>query len=182
MSKDGYSSNSIHNKEQRLQLQRTILHHQQGSEELAESDLRAFIARASRTEGQMPHRPLAEHVQRLILCDRSGLDCLVYAKAYADDNEELEQLRQDANWKWLKNRMKSALVILVEPSEMIPFKVNRFRTPIEDWEEWMRLHQAFVDILKEEDIRYVVLGDQAVSLEERVKFVVENWKSIRMAI
>lgn len=105
----------------------------------------------------------------LLLCDRSGLDPIVFAAKYGERSCH-QQLLSSSAWSYLKPRMQRALVILCEP---VPewFRTDGVRIDAGSEIEQAKLHALFVYFLQTEAIPYKVLPASVTDHKERVDFV-----------
>ncbi|KAK5659402.1 hypothetical protein OQA88_603 [Cercophora sp. LCS_1] len=133
-----------------LGLQRLILQAQVKAESEAVSDGRWFIS------------------------DRSGLDPIVYARRYVGANT----LADSEEWKELKGRMKSSLVIVCEAGEGVRgwLRDDGVRLMPRDMADWVAVHRQFCALLEEQGLEYAVLPTAVGGHEERVNFVMEQWR------
>jgi nicotinamide riboside kinase len=100
------------------------------------------------------------------ICDRSGLDPIVYAKCFFGENAAAEMLASEV-WRELENRMKEGLVILCEAG--CHWLVDDgLRLMPKNVEEWMRVDAAFRDLLEGQGIDFSVVPKDMVDLHERV--------------
>ncbi|KAF2878600.1 AAA domain-containing protein, partial [Massariosphaeria phaeospora] len=104
------------------------------------------------------------------ICDRSGLDPIVYARVFVGEAAAQDMLAAEA-WKQLKTRMKTGVVVLCEAgcSWLVD---DGTRLMPKGTEDWMRIDRAFRDLLAGAGISYVVVPKALVSLAERVALVV----------
>lgn len=108
-----------------------------------------------------------------ILCDRSGIDPLVYAIKYGPPNGR-ESLEDTIQWQHLRNRMMKSLVIVCPPQrEWLTDDGTRLMAS--SWEDWLEMHRIFCRVLKEHCIPFIVLPDDLLELQDRVDFVRCLW-------
>jgi nicotinamide riboside kinase len=103
------------------------------------------------------------------ICDRSGLDPLVYAKYFVGQEASAEMLAS-RNWVELEAWMKAGIVILCEAG-CHWLKDDGIRLMPNDADEWIRIDDTFRSLLEEREIQYSVLPKDLADLGERVDFV-----------
>lgn len=111
----------------------------------------------------------AAQANELTLCDRSGLDPIVFATRYGKKLYR-QQLLSSSAWCYLKRRMQHGLVILCEPV-LEWFMTDGVRIDAGSTTEQAELHALFVQLLQSEVIPYKVLPAAMTKCEERVDFV-----------
>ena len=144
----GYSREDIISSPARaLQLQRDILEAQHEAETVASS----------------------ESPESWYICDRSGLDPIVYASCYVGAEAVAEMLASDI-WLASERRMKVAFVILCEAGcqWLVDDGIRLMPT---DPNEWMRMDTTFRSLLDARCIAYTVLPHDLVDLSKRVEYV-----------
>ncbi|KAL3462794.1 AAA domain-containing protein [Aspergillus heterothallicus] len=110
-----------------------------------------------------------------LLCDRSGVDPIVYAVKYGPPQAQII-LEGSSHWRYLRDRMKESLVILCPPhQEWLVDDGTRLmaRSP----EEWESVHFIFIQILETNGIAFQVIPKELLDLEARVDFVSRLWQS-----
>ncbi|EMD86657.1 hypothetical protein COCC4DRAFT_73778 [Bipolaris maydis ATCC 48331] len=100
------------------------------------------------------------------ICDRSGLDPIVYAKCLVGEHAAAEMLASES-WRELEDRMKKSIVILCEAGCQW-LKDDGVRLMPKDEVEWMRIDAAFRDLLRIRGIGFSVIPKDIANLEERV--------------
>lgn len=105
----------------------------------------------------------------LLLCDRSGLDPIVFAVRYGKGLRH-QQLLSSSAWLYLKPRMQRSLVILCEPS-LEWFTADGVRVDAGSATEQAELHALFVQLLQSEAISYKVLPASVTDRQARVDLV-----------
>jgi nicotinamide riboside kinase len=103
------------------------------------------------------------------ICDRSGLDPIVYADLLVGHESSTELLASKA-WFELESRMKEAIVILCEAG-CHWLTDDGMRLMPTDVEDWGRVDGAFRDLLKARGIGYSVISKDLVDLDKRVGYV-----------
>jgi nicotinamide riboside kinase len=103
------------------------------------------------------------------ICDRSGLDPIVYTKYFVGQEASAEMLAS-RSWVELESRMKAGIVILCEAG-CHWLKDDGIRLMPNDADEWTRIDDTFRSLLEEREIRYSVLPKDLADLGERVDFV-----------
>jgi nicotinamide riboside kinase len=103
------------------------------------------------------------------ICDRSGLDPIVYAKCFVGEDAAAEMLASEV-WQELEDRMKEGLVITCEAG--CHWLVDDgLRLMPKNVEEWMHVDAAFRELLEERGIGFSVVPKDMVDLHERVQYV-----------
>jgi nicotinamide riboside kinase len=113
------------------------------------------------------------------ICDRSGLDPIVYAQLFVSEAAATEMLATDT-WKELERRMKAGIVILCEAG-CTWLVDDGTRLMPDGMDEWMRIDSAFRTLLAVRGINYKVIPKDMVSLEERVERVREHLEHLNEA-
>lgn len=103
------------------------------------------------------------------ICDRSGLDPVVYTACFVGAEAAAEMLTSDI-WLDLECRMKDGIVILCEAGcqWLIDDGVRLMPT---DSSEWTRMDTTFRTLLEARCIAYSVLPHDMVDLSKRVEYV-----------
>ncbi|EAT77663.1 hypothetical protein HBI56_195500 [Parastagonospora nodorum] len=103
------------------------------------------------------------------ICDRSGLDPIVYARYFVGEDAAAAMLTSEA-WLGLEGRMKKGIVIVCEAgcTWLIDDGV---RLMPKDMEEWMCVDTAFRDLLKTRGIHFSIISKDTTDLNERVEYV-----------
>jgi nicotinamide riboside kinase len=103
------------------------------------------------------------------LCDRSGLDPIVYTKCFVG-YEAVEELLASKTWLDLEARMKKSIVVLCEAG--CHWLVDDgVRLMPNDLEEWTRVEAAFRDLLEKRGISYYIIPKDMADLGTRVRHV-----------
>ncbi|KAH8733140.1 AAA domain-containing protein [Phaeosphaeriaceae sp. PMI808] len=105
----------------------------------------------------------------LCICDRSGLDPIVYARLFVGP-EAMEKIFKSQIWLELETRMKEGIVILCEAG-CSWLEDDGVRLMPNDAAEWMRVDAVFRQLLKSRGIPYHVVPMNMLDLGERVDFV-----------
>jgi hypothetical protein len=103
------------------------------------------------------------------ICDRSGLDPIVYAKYFVGWEAAAEMLAS-RSWIELEARMKAGIVVMCEAG-CHWLKDDGIRLMPNDAAEWTGIDDAFRSLLEEREIRYCALSKDMTDLGERVDFV-----------
>ncbi|KAF2109359.1 AAA domain-containing protein [Lophiotrema nucula] len=103
------------------------------------------------------------------ICDRSGLDPIVYAQLFVG-REAADEMIASIAWKELENRMKEGIVFVCEAgcSWLVD---DGTRLMPEDMEGWMQIDGAFRELLEARAIPYTIISRDLDALEDRVKLV-----------
>ncbi|KAI9367232.1 AAA domain-containing protein [Aspergillus egyptiacus] len=150
---------------------RVLQQHQFTRDDLTNNPQRALelqrlilVAQAAE-EGQSPHDP--------VLCDRSGVDPIVYAVQYGPPRAQ-EKLESLSHWHCLRDRMRRSLVILCPPHpEWLVDDGTRYMA--KTGAEWEELHRTFIQVLEANRIPFHAIPRELVDLEERVDHVLHLW-------
>ncbi|KAF2823710.1 hypothetical protein CC86DRAFT_298303 [Ophiobolus disseminans] len=103
------------------------------------------------------------------ICDRSGLDPIVYAKCFVG-TEAAAAMLGSRSWLQLESRMKAGIVILCEAG--CRWLVDDgIRLMPGDAEEWLRIDDAFRDLLNMRGIDFSIVPKDLADIEERVDLV-----------
>ncbi|KAL4799012.1 AAA domain-containing protein [Aspergillus venezuelensis] len=109
------------------------------------------------------------------LSDRSGVDPIVYAINYGPPQSRA-LLENSLHWKYLRGRMRKALVILCPPrQEWLKDDGTRLMATPSEWEQ---THSTFIQVLEENEIPFQVIPRELEDLEARVKFVLWLWSEL----
>jgi nicotinamide riboside kinase len=110
-----------------------------------------------------------------LLCDRSGVDPIVYAIKYGTPYAQII-LESSPEWHYLRDQMKKALVILCQPHrEWLVDDGTRLMA--KTWEEWESVHLTFMQVLDANEITFHMIPKEVIDLDERVDFVLDLWDS-----
>ncbi|KIW24648.1 uncharacterized protein PV07_10352 [Cladophialophora immunda] len=110
-----------------------------------------------------------------IISDRSGIDPIAYANLYGPPQATTEMLGS-SSWAALRKRMCQSIVILSEP--VLPWLFDDgVRLMPEDISEWFALHNAFISLLQQSEIKFESLPATCNVIEKRVAFVLEAWET-----
>jgi nicotinamide riboside kinase len=103
------------------------------------------------------------------ICDRSGLDPIVYAQLFVGKDAADVMMTSEA-WRELKCKMRAGIVMLCEAgcSWLID---DGIRLMPDDVDAWMRVDAAFRALLAAQGISYTVVSKEMISLQERVNVV-----------
>ncbi|KAK6835159.1 hypothetical protein PG987_009853 [Apiospora arundinis] len=157
---------------------------------------RAVLRDHSFTAGDIPTSPArALELQRLILAaqakaeneatsasqpswlisDRSAIDPVVYAWQYVGQEAALA-LMESAEWKLMRDRMAESLVVVCEAG-VDWLTDDGVRLMPEGREEWAKTHEVFCRVLDVATVRYVVLPCNLRSTEERLAFILWEFRT-----
>lgn len=120
-----------------------------------------------------------------ILADRSALDPVVYARQYGGGEAAMALLEQEtgeaalSGRPALRERLARALVVVCEAGAAAWLVDDGVRLVPVDSAEWLATHRAFLALLAELALPFVVLPCAVETVEARVAFVVERWKALR---
>jgi nicotinamide riboside kinase len=103
------------------------------------------------------------------ICDRSGLDPIVYAACFIGAEPAAEMLTSKV-WLELENRMKEGIVVVCEAG-CHWLKDDGVRLMPSNEEEWMRIDHAFRGLLKARGISFSILSKDMEDIKERVEYV-----------
>jgi nicotinamide riboside kinase len=103
------------------------------------------------------------------ICDRSGLDPIVYAQLFVGKDAANLLMTSEA-WRELEPKMRAGIVMLCEAgcSWLID---DGTRLMPDDVDAWMRVDAAFRALLEAQGIGYTVISKGMVSVQERVNVV-----------
>ena len=143
-------------------------------EDITTSPARAFELQKYILEAQFEAETTATTINSpsWYICDRSGLDPVVYTLLFVGANAAAEMLASKA-WMELENRMKEGVVILCEAGchWLTDDGTRLMPTSAEDW---VRVDDAFRELLQARDIAFSLLSKDTVELSKRVEFVRER--------
>lgn len=74
--------------------------------------------------------------------------------------------------------MRRALVVMCEPGVEAWLVDDGGRLMPMDMDEWVGYHAAFVEVLQEEDVGFVVVGKEIISIYERLQFVLKKYEEM----
>jgi nicotinamide riboside kinase len=103
------------------------------------------------------------------ICDRSGLDPIVFARYFASA-EAAAELLASKKWLELEGRMKRGIVVLCEVGNNWLVD-DGVRLMPNDVTEWAHIDRAFRGLLEWRGIKFSVLPKQVTDLTKRVEFV-----------
>jgi nicotinamide riboside kinase len=104
------------------------------------------------------------------ISDRSGVDMIVYAKAYLGD-AAAKTLADSRKWDVLRQRMRDGVVIVCEAGNTDWLSGDTVRISYESPDKWVILNEEFYHVLREQAIAYFVLSKETTDLQQRVAFV-----------
>lgn len=104
------------------------------------------------------------------ISDRSGIDVLVYAKAYVG-LASAKKLGNMDEWNTLRRRMQDAVVVLCEAGNPNWLSHDHARMAYKSVAEWEQLNEEFHDMLVHQGIGYAVLPKHVLTLMERVSLI-----------
>jgi nicotinamide riboside kinase len=103
------------------------------------------------------------------LCDRSGLDPIVYARLFVGEYAAEKMLASPA-WAELEKRMQAGIVLLCEAGcKWLVDDGTRLMPTGEA--DWIRIDGAFRELLEARRIAYTVISRDVVSIAERIELV-----------
>ncbi|KAL4885686.1 AAA domain-containing protein [Aspergillus karnatakaensis] len=111
-----------------------------------------------------------------LLCDRSGVDPIVYAIKYGPPQAR-QLLESASHWHYLRDRMRTSLVILCQPHQEW-LADDGTRLMAKSWEEWESVHHIFVQVLETSGIGFWIIPEELLDLEARVDFVLRLWNNL----
>ncbi|RYP05736.1 hypothetical protein DL764_003594 [Monosporascus ibericus] len=155
---------------------RTVLREKKFSrDDITNSPSRALQLQKYILEAQMEAENTAsksDNPSPWYICDRSGLDPIVYARVFVGE-EAAEDMLASEEWQELEGRMKTGIVILCEAgcSWLVD---DGTRLMPDGMEDWMRVDDAYRKLLAAREIDYVVCSRNLVSRAERVQLVKEQ--------
>ena len=103
------------------------------------------------------------------ICDRSGLDPIVYADKHVG-TEAATQMLSTETWSELETRMKQGIVVLCEPG-CHWLTDDGIRLMPTDTEDWIHVGDVFRRLLEARGISYSIVSKDLEDLGKRVKFV-----------
>lgn len=103
------------------------------------------------------------------ICDRSGLDPIVYTQLFVGTKATEDMLASEA-WKELEANMRAGIVMLCEAGCGWLIDDGTRLMP-DNLEVWMRVDATFRRLLEARAIDYTVISKDMVSLDERVHVV-----------
>jgi nicotinamide riboside kinase len=103
------------------------------------------------------------------ICDRSGLDPIVYAKCFTGSEASAHMLASKI-WLELEGRMKKSIVILCEAGNHWLID-DGIRLMPNDMEEWAHVDKTFRGLLEWRGISYSVIPKHITDVGKRVKYV-----------
>ncbi|KAF2731272.1 hypothetical protein EJ04DRAFT_498986 [Polyplosphaeria fusca] len=150
---------------------RVIKQHGFTRDELRSSPSRALHMQKCILEAQLQaeRAATANPATAWYLCDRSGLDTIVYAQLYAG-KEAAEGLLASPAWTELEERMKAGIVFLCEAGCSWLVDDGTRLMPLDE-REWMRVDATFRELLDARGINYTVVPKITEDLQERVELV-----------
>lgn len=126
-----------------------------------------------------------------LLADRSVLDPVVYARQYGGGPAaaagllrppgETEAAAVVGEWPALRGRLARALVVVCEAGAAAWLADDGVRLMPVDGAEWRATHRAFLALLADLALPFVVLPCAVAALDARVAFVLERWEALRAA-
>ncbi|KAL5335066.1 AAA domain-containing protein [Aspergillus crustosus] len=117
-----------------------------------------------------------KHSASPILCDRSGVDPIVYAIRYGPEDGRVK-LEDAPQCQFFKQKMKRALVIVCPPQQEWLID-DGVRLMASSWEEWEGVHLAFFEVLESNEIPFQVIPNGCLDLQDRVDFVFDLWSGL----
>ncbi|KAL3475683.1 AAA domain-containing protein [Aspergillus californicus] len=110
-----------------------------------------------------------------VLCDRSGVDPIVYAAKYGPPQAQ-EILERSPQWQYLRDRMRQSLVIVCPPHQEWLVD-DGIRLMAKTQAEWEDVHLMVLQVLQENGIAFHIVPQQLLDVEERVEFVWRLWSN-----
>jgi nicotinamide riboside kinase len=156
LQKQGFTRDDLRNSKLRaLQFQEYILEAQRNAESAASADT----------------------ASTWYICDRSGLDPIVYTHMYVGAAAAADMLASDT-WKYLEQKMKQGIVFLCEAgcSWLVDDGTRLMPSGVE---EWMKTESVFREQLVARDIKYSIVPRDMGSLQERVQLVKKTIEAAR---
>ena len=150
--------------------------HESTGQDISESETRALELQTFILEAQYRAENAAKG--SWFISDRSGVDAIVYGKYYAGETGA-EKLLSTKEWKELENALRDSIIIVCEPViSWLEEDGLRFmpKDPLARTELVSVIHQKFCDFLDEANFRYSVLPNTLYELDERVGFVIGEWR------
>lgn len=105
------------------------------------------------------------------ISDRSGIDPIVYAR-YHVGIEEARKLLALPQWTFLERQMKAGLVVLCEAGAHW-LTDDGIRLMPKNQADWIAFGNEFHTLLKERDIRCIVIPKNLIEISDRAAAVVE---------
>ncbi|KAH8919651.1 hypothetical protein BT69DRAFT_1300037 [Atractiella rhizophila] len=103
-----------------------------------------------------------------LICDRSGIDPLAYARIFElDQTTRLQRLLHESG---LLDRYRSSLFILLEPVKDFLFD-DGIRMVTKEVEEWKRQSEEFKATLHHLHIPFIPIGEERKYIRDRVQLV-----------
>lgn len=149
---------------------RTILREKNFSrQDITLSKARALQLQQHILDAQVDAERTASLTGSWYVCDRSGLDPIVYARTFVGQ-KAADEILESEQWKQLEQRMQTGVVILCEAGccWLIDDGTRLMPSGLEDW---MRMDATFRELLQMKGISYTVVPKELTSLEERVQLV-----------
>jgi nicotinamide riboside kinase len=109
------------------------------------------------------------------ISDRSGLDPIVYAKVYVGEDAFEDMLHMPTSMKLLQN-MRDSLVCICEMNALW-LNDDGVRLMPKNSEDWESFHQTFLEVLREQGIKYTVLNKDT-NVVQRVGSVLAEWRKL----
>jgi nicotinamide riboside kinase len=150
---------------------RTVLREKEYSrEDIANSPVRAFELQKHILEAQHIAETIGgtSNPDSWCVCDRSGLDPIVYASLFVGPEAAAEMLASQL-WKELKARMKDGIVILCEAGCHWLVDDGTRMMP-NDGTQWTQIDDAFRNLLQSQGIGYSIVSKDLADLGERVAY------------
>lgn len=110
-----------------------------------------------------------ESTSNWYICDRSGLDPIVYAQLFAGKSAADDMLASKA-WRTLEHYMKNGIVILCEAG-CTWLTDDGIRLMPEGLDDWMRVDSTFRKLLDARGITYRIISKDMINLQERLETV-----------
>ncbi|KAK8067362.1 hypothetical protein PG997_014109 [Apiospora hydei] len=138
---------------------------------------RLILAAQAKAEGEVKNKAslTPSTPSSWLISDRSAIDPVVYAWMYVGP-EAAKALMESTEWRGMHDRMAGSLVVVCEAGvEWLTDDGVRLMPTGKS--EWARTHEVFCQVLEEASMRYIVLPCNLGQTEERLDFVLRNYKS-----
>ena len=115
--------------------------------------------------------PFEDATASWFISDRSGIDPIVYARYYVGI-EQAKELLDSPQWTFLERNMKAGLVVLCDAGAHWLID-DGIRLMPKNTADWIAFGNAFYTLLKERDIRSIVIPNDLIKISDRAAAVVE---------
>ncbi|KAF4337275.1 P-loop containing protein [Fusarium beomiforme] len=161
---------------------RTVLRkHKFSAKDIWTSTIRCLELQQLILEAQAVAEKEALNHSSWFVSDRSGLDCMAYAKRYAAA-DAIQELQKLPAWTEVKARMEKSLIVVCEAgTPCLADDGVRLMPTSED--DWMELFHEFCQLLDDTGLEYFVVPRTLLDLSERAELVHakwnEKWQSVK---